>query len=69
MTREIRRRWERANKYAGCRCHIDGSPTEPAGRDDIGYWAGVWEYWNTPDRGHLVMASLALDGVAIEDLP
>jgi hypothetical protein len=59
--------WLLANRIANCDCFALCTRVAPI--TPITLWAVANEYWNTPDRGHLIAASLTLDGVACEDLP
>lgn len=55
-----------ACKVANCDCGKTGEMTVSSKEAD---WACVYEFWTTQLKGHLIAASLILDGVAIEDLP
>lgn len=59
-------RWERANAVANCTCRETGVASVSSPEAD---WASTFEFWNTPSSGHLIAASLILDGVDCEDLP
>lgn len=58
--------WERANRIASCDCEETGRRGVNERTAD---WAANWEHWNDPLRGHLIAASLLLDGAPVEDLP
>lgn len=60
-----KRRWQKALALANCPCNTGGVPV----RSPADCWSMRWEYWNTWDNGHMVLASLMLDGLACEDLP
>lgn len=62
-----RRLWLLANRIASCDCFWPGLRIGPI--TPVTKWVVKHEYWNTPDRGHLIAASLTLDGVATEELP
>jgi hypothetical protein len=62
-----RQRWLLANRIANCDCFDRCTRVAPI--TPITRWAVANEYWHTPDRGHLIAASLTLDEAAVEDLP
>jgi len=59
--------WRLANKYVNCPCDDGGGRFR--GPDPFWPWASKWEFYNTTDSGHAIMASLALDGAPISELP
>lgn len=69
MRPDVAAAWVRALEYANCRCLETGVSAIPLSRDPLASWVCVEEYWNAPDAGHAIMASLVLDGIACEELP
>jgi hypothetical protein len=55
----------RARRLANCRCYRSGARRTPS-PDMLGPLIIDWtcrnEYWNPPETGHLIAASLAMDG-------
>jgi len=66
VTEQWEEAWKLANRYASCTCEVGGYFDKP---DPFGDWAMEWEFWNSTDSGHGIMASLALDGAPCEALP
>ncbi len=67
MRRETRVKWERANVVASCPCYMPLGGMAARGPEVD--WASDYEHWNPPSTGHLVAASLILDGVDHRELP
>lgn len=64
MTRRWLVAWTRANLAASCNCEKNGVADIS---DPILDWAYLNEHWNTYERGHLIAASLMLDGMPSGD--
>jgi hypothetical protein len=58
--------WRRAVAIAACDCERTGVSRVSEITAD---WAAEFEYRNTPQDGHLIGASLILDGAPCEELP
>jgi len=61
-----KQRWRYANRVASCDCAGTGVAAVSSPEAD---WACTYEYWNTQRAGHLIAASLILDGMSCEELP
>lgn len=58
--------WRKANAIADCDCDRTGVASVS---DEMCDWAATAEHWNSPEAGHLIAASLHLDGQDCEDIP
>jgi hypothetical protein len=64
---KARRAWLLANRIANCDCFERGTRMAPI--TAITRWVVKHEYWSPPLVGHLLAASLMLDGIGVEELP
>ena len=63
---KAKQRWRYANRVASCPCEEDA---KRAVVSPEAMWACSYEHWTEWQVGHLIAASLILDGMSCEELP